>query len=112
MKKIKTRDLATFLGFVMPGLVLYLFIVAYPIIYSIFLSFTNYNPNIGGKWGFVGLTHYIKMFGERTFWFAFKNNMIVVAVSIFGQIPIGFILAYILYRKQVKAANFFQSMEG
>jgi raffinose/stachyose/melibiose transport system permease protein len=36
--------------------------------------------------------------------------MIVVAVSIFGQIPIGFILAYILYRKQVKAANFFQSM--
>ena len=46
MKKIKTRDLATFLGFVMPGLALYLFIVAYPIIYSVFLSFTNYNRTL------------------------------------------------------------------
>src|SRR5690606_29216505 len=41
---------------------------------------------------------------------SFLNNMIVVGISVFGQIPIGFVLAYILFRKQVRAAGFFQSM--
>jgi raffinose/stachyose/melibiose transport system permease protein len=44
------------------------------------------------------------------FWHALKNNLIVVAVSAFGQVPIGFALAYILYRKLVRARGFFQSM--
>jgi raffinose/stachyose/melibiose transport system permease protein len=50
------------------------------------------------------------MFKDELFWHSFKNNMIVVAVSVFGQIPIGFILAYILFRKKVRAQGFFQSM--
>ncbi|WP_245523713.1 carbohydrate ABC transporter permease [Treponema brennaborense] len=50
------------------------------------------------------------MIADPDFWHALKNNMIVVLVSVFGQIPIGFILAFILYRKQVKGGNFFQSM--
>jgi raffinose/stachyose/melibiose transport system permease protein len=110
LKKRDTRDFLTFLGFILPGFIIYIFIVAYPIFYSILLSFSDYNPNIGGKWNFMGLTHYKTMLTDPDFWHAFKNNMIVVAVSSFGQIPIGFILAFILYRKQVKGANFFQSM--
>lgn len=109
-KKADTRDFVTFLGFILPGLAIYLFIIAYPILYSIFLSFSNYNPNSPKDWQLVGLTHYIKMFSDPTFWHALKNNMIVVCVSVFGQIPIGFILAFILYRKQVRASGFFQSM--
>jgi len=107
LNKRNTRDFLTFLGFILPGFIIYIFIVAYPIFYSILLSFSDYNPNIGGKWNFMGLTHYKTMISDPDFWHAFKNNMIVVAVSVFGQIPIGFILAFILYRKQVKGANFF-----
>lgn len=109
-KKADTRDFMTFLGFIIPGLAIYLFIIAYPICYSIFLSFSNYNPNTPDEWSLVGLSHYIKMFQDPSFWHALKNNMIVVGVSVFGQIPIGFALAFILYRKQVKAHNFFQAM--
>ena len=104
------RKLVTFIGFVLPGLAIYLLIVAYPIIYSVGLSFTDFNPNRGGKWNFVGLLQYKSMFEDPMFWHAFKNNMIVVAVSAFGQIPIGFGLAYILYRRLVRARSFFQSM--
>jgi raffinose/stachyose/melibiose transport system permease protein len=50
------------------------------------------------------------MFRDPNFWHSLKNNMIVVAVSAFGQIPIGFALAYILYRRLVRARSFFQSM--
>lgn len=117
MKKSDKRDLLTFIGFVAPGLLIYLFVIAYPICYSVFLSLTNYNPNSQGAIEFKGLANYLKVITMNPqtnnipeFWHAFKNNMIVVAVSVFGQIPIGFILAFILYRKQVKCAGFFQSM--
>lgn len=74
-----------------------------------------------GELKFMGLGNYIKVLTMNKgivdastnipeFWYALKNNMIVVLVSCFGQIPIGFILAFILYRKQVKGANFFQAM--
>lgn len=95
---------------VLPGMIVYLLIIAYPIIHAIWLSFTDYNPNRGGEWNFIGLMHYAKMMQDPMFWHAFRNNMVVVAVSVFGQIPIGFMLAYLLYRKKVKAQSFFQSM--
>jgi raffinose/stachyose/melibiose transport system permease protein len=104
------RALTTYLGFVLPGLVLYLFIVAYPVFYSIWLSLTDFNPNRGGTWSFVGFLQYRTMFEDPHFWHALKNNMIVVAVSVFGQIPIGFVLAYILFRRLVRAGSFYQSM--
>ena len=46
MKKSDTRDLFTYIGFILPGLLIYLFIIAYPICYSVFLSMSNYNPNL------------------------------------------------------------------
>ena len=93
-----------------PGLAIFLFIIAYPIVYSVWLSFTDFNPNRGGAWNLVGFLQYKTMLTDPNFWHSLRNNMIVVAVSVFGQIPIGFVLAYILYRKMVKAQFFFQSM--
>jgi len=110
MNRRDARALTTYLGFVLPGLVVYLFIVAYPIFYSIWLSLTDFNPNRGGAWSFVGFLQYRTMFEDPHFWHALKNNMVVVAVSVFGQIPIGFVLAYILFRRLVRAGSFYQSM--
>ena len=104
------RSLGSYVVLILPGLLIYAVIIAYPVIYSVGLSFTDFNPNARGAWNFVGLRHYIRMVGDPTFWHALKNNMIVVAVSIFGQIPIGFVLAYILYRKLVKAPHLFQAL--
>jgi len=110
---VKERDrkaLLTYFAFVAPGLVIYIFIVAYPVMYSFWLSVTDFNPNRGGDWSFVGFLQYKTMLKDPNFWHSLKNNMVVVAVSVFGQIPIGFILAYILYRKMVRAGQFLQSM--
>jgi raffinose/stachyose/melibiose transport system permease protein len=110
MKGRNSRNLPAYIGMIGPATIVFLFIVAYPIVYSFWLSFTNFNPNRGGEWSFVGINHYAKMLHDPNFWHSFKNNIIVVAVSVFGQIPIGFALAYILYRKLVKATRFFQSI--
>jgi raffinose/stachyose/melibiose transport system permease protein len=110
MKKNNAKSILIFFSMVGPGLVIYLFIVAFPVFYSLWMSFTSFNPNAGGAWSFVGGLHYLTMLADPQFWHAFKNGMIVVAVSVFGQIPIGFVLAYILFRKTVRARNFFQAM--
>lgn len=112
MKARDRRQLLIFFAMVAPGLFIYLFIVAYPVIYSVWLSFTDFNPNRGGgsSWSFVGFLQYKTMLEDPNFWHSLKNNMIVVLVSVFGQIPIGFVLAYILYRKMVKVRNFLQAM--
>jgi len=112
VNKRDRRQLLIFFAMVGPGLLIYLFIVAYPVIYSVWLSFTDFNPNRGGgsSWSFVGFLQYKTMLEDPNFWHAFNNNMFVVFVSVFGQIPIGFILAYILYRRMVKAQHFFQAM--
>jgi len=110
---VKKRDyqaLVAYLGLVVPGLTVYLVIVAYPILYSLWLSLTDFNPNRGGSWSLVGLLQYQTMIQDPAFWHALKNNLTVVAVSVFGQIPIGFALAYILFRKLVRAGRFYQSM--
>lgn len=104
------RALLVYAALVTPGLLVYLFIVAYPVFYSAALSLTDFNPNRGGAWNFVGLLQYRTMFSDPAFYHALKNNMTVVAISVFGQIPVGFILAYILYRRLVKGGQFFQSM--
>ena len=100
---------------VIPAMLIYLSVMAFPTIFSVLLSLTNYNggkifgnPNVK----FVGFDSYKWMFTEPTgnFYVALKNNMLIVAISVFGQIPLGFILAYILSRKMIKGTDFFQTM--
>ena len=104
------KNLLSYISFVVPGLFLYLFVLTYPYFYSLFLSFTDMNPGGGAdaKINFVGLLHYKTMLQHNWFGHALKNNLIVVVVSVLGQIPIGLILAYILFRQLVRGGAFFQ----
>ena len=92
----------------LPALLLYLAIIIFPIGLSSVLSFT--------KWkyfrmvGFVGFDNYVKMFRDPLFLKALWNNIQIMLISVFGQIPLGIALGYILYRKLVKAGKFFEMM--
>ncbi len=99
---------------VLPGFLIYFMVLAFPTVVSILLSVSNFKGGqlFGGKnpWKIVGFYKYKVLFRDPYFYMALKNNMWIVLISVFGQIPLGFILAYILYRGIVKAADFFQSM--
>lgn len=105
----KFKRVSIYMAFVLPALSIYLAIIAFPIISSVGLSFTDFNiyKNLA-IW--TGLTNYIKIFKDPVFWFSMRNNLIVIFVSVFGQIPLGFGLAYLIYRKLVKRSGFFQAM--
>ena len=101
---------------VLPAVLIYLAVVAFPTLFSVLLSLTNYNGGLifgNPDIQFVGLNSYIWMFTEPmgNFYTSLLNNMLIVGVSVFGQIPLGFLLAYILSRKLIKRGNgLFQTM--
>ncbi len=91
-----------------PAVLIYAALVIFPILSCFSMSFTQWSGFGFPK--FVGSKHYLDMFKDPVFIHGVRNNLLVVAVSVFGQIPIGFTLAYILYRKMVKGGAFFTAM--
>ncbi len=55
---------------------------------------------------YVGLANFRAILNDSVFWLSVRNNLIVVAASVFGQIPIALVLALLLNRK-IKGAKFF-----
>ena len=115
MKEMNTKmeGRISYLILVVPALLIYLFVMAFPTVYSVALSLTNYS---GGKvfgnpnFGFVGLKSYQAILTDSYFYISLKNNIYIVLISVFGQIPLGFILAYILSRGLIKGTDFFQTV--
>ena len=115
MRNAKLTNLPFYLLMVVPGMVLFIAVVVVPIFWSIGLGFTNYDIYNPAQTRFVGLDHYARLFfGDpalsQEFWRSFQNNLFTIAVAVFGEIPLGFFLAYILYRNRVRHTGFFQAM--
>lgn len=112
---IKTEETLAYWIFVLPAFIIYMSVLAFPTIFSVLLSLTNYN---GGKLfnnpiqttGFVGFKWYKLLFTDPLFYTSLKNNMFIVLISVFGQIPLGFLLAYILFRGIIRCKDFFQTI--
>lgn len=99
--------------FVTPAFFLYLLVFAFPIVLSVILSVSNYNGGklFGGEpWTIVGFQQYDALIHDPSFWMALKNNVYIVLISVFGQIPLGFVLAYLIYRKIVKWGEGWQAI--
>lgn len=98
---------------VLPSFLIYLFVFGFPIVLAIVLSLSNYR---GGKmfggvpWGITGFQQYLRLFTDPYFWNALKNNIYIVLISVFGQLPLGFVFAYLIYRKTVKFGEFWQGI--
>lgn len=111
---LRRQERLAYVILVLPAVLVYWAVIAFPTVFSIGLSLTDYNGGqiFGGSnpIGFAGLTHYARMFRDQYFWISLKNNIYIILISVFGQIPLGFILAYVLFRKLVGARDFFQSM--
>jgi raffinose/stachyose/melibiose transport system permease protein len=109
----KSEERGAYILLVAPALILYLFVMAFPTFFSIILSLSNFS---GGKiFGnksltFGGIKAYQAILTDGYFYMSLKNNIYIVLISVVGQIPLGFFLAYILSRGLVKGGDFFQAM--
>ncbi|MDL2230078.1 sugar ABC transporter permease [Treponema sp. OttesenSCG-928-L16] len=109
----KREQRVSYLILVLPAVVIYYAVMAFPVLFSCIISLTNYSG--GAVFGnpavkYSGLSNYMRIFEDEYFYLALKNNLYIVLVSVFGQIPLGFTLAYILFRKTVRGTALFQTV--
>jgi raffinose/stachyose/melibiose transport system permease protein len=110
----KAEERTSYILLVAPALVVYLFVMAFPTVFSVVLSLTNYSGGqiFGGNTNIsiVGFNSYTDVLTDAYFYRSLWNNLLIVFISVFGQIPLGFFLAYILSRGLIKRTDFFQAM--
>jgi raffinose/stachyose/melibiose transport system permease protein len=81
--------------FLSPVLLVMLVFIIYPIFATFQTSLYNWNGIAANK-TFIGLQNWKDLLKDMSFWYAFKNNVILMVCSILIQIPIAIALATFL----------------
>lgn len=81
--------------FLAPICILMVLFIAYPILDTFTTSFYKWN-GISSSKIFTGLENWGELIRDGSFWIAFRNNMLVMLLSLVIQIPIGLALAVFL----------------
>ncbi len=84
--------------FFLPWLVSFAVFSAYPIGFSLGLSFADYNPFGGGITRWVGLENYRAIFADSLFWRSFTNTIVFVVGTVLPTAGISLILAVLINR--------------
>ncbi|MGI6157723.1 MAG: ABC transporter permease subunit [Saccharofermentanales bacterium] len=98
-----------------PALLVILFIVIVPILTTIFISFTNYDPQHQSKFVWSGFINYKQIFlgqgiAGGPFWLIMGWTLIWTLLSTSLAIFIGFSLALLLHQDRVKGKRFFRTI--
>lgn len=86
--------------FVAPTIFILLAINIFPLIWTIYLSFTNFRvnrPNNAVEW--VGLRNYERILGDADIWITMQATAHFLIWTIVCQVLIGFTLAYLINKK-------------
>jgi raffinose/stachyose/melibiose transport system permease protein len=94
-KKRNMRKAVTISLFTAPALIVYLVYVVYPILSTLSYSFYSWDGTSDKT--FIGLDNYVQLFHDAIFWTSLTNNAWVVITSVFVQIPLGMIMALMLF---------------
>jgi len=86
--------------FIAPTIMLLLFVVVYPLVRSLYWSFTDYSiatPDAPAQ--FVGVANYAEALADEDVWARFRTTGTVVALSVGIQMLLGFAVALLLNRE-------------
>jgi multiple sugar transport system permease protein len=93
--------------FILPFVIFCLVLLAYPVVYSLALSFREATVEtfVSGEMPFNGLTQYQAALADPIFWKALTNTLLFAFFSILFQFTIGFLLA-LLFQADFPWKNF------
>lgn len=81
-----------------PGITVLLAVIAFPMLYSLYLSFTNYTLTNARNFRFVGLEQYVALFQDPIFWQAFGRTVLFMALAVNLEFLIGLGIAQLMAR--------------
>ena len=95
---IKLKEILKTGSFLLPAILIYGIVVVFPTLYSIVLSFCEWN-GLGEK-KFIGLKNYVHLFTEdNIFYIALKNNIIWIILTVCLTVLLALVLALVLNKK-------------
>ena len=107
---IKKRKDFTAFWFIIPSVVLVLFVAIFPLFYSLYISFHQYNiakPMIPFK--LIWFDNYINIFTDIAFWNSLKLTLIFVIGAVAIELIIGLALALVL-ASEIRNKNIFRTL--
>jgi multiple sugar transport system permease protein len=89
------RRRAAHLPFVLllPAIALMLFVVGFPMLYSLYLSFTNYTLLNPGSVKFVGFENYVTLFTDSVFLRALLRTVFYMMIAVNAEFVLGLLIA-------------------
>jgi len=94
------RDKTLMRAFILPTLVLLIAINVFPLIWSLFLSFTDYSAKVANVWGknpaWAGSENFARILTDPEMWEKFITTAKYVIMTVAGEMILGFGLALLL----------------
>ena len=91
--------------FLSPWIIGFVAFTLYPMLVSLYYSFTIYHSKIAPEW--VGLQNYADLIGDKKFWIALYNTMYMVLIAV----PLGLVASFfcaILLNLKVRGQSFYR----
>lgn len=89
------RRMGGFLWLVIPGAIVAVVLIFFPLASAISLSFYELET-IASTPQFVGFANYVRVLQDATFWNAFVNGLVYAGAAIFFQVALGIVFGVIL----------------
>jgi multiple sugar transport system permease protein len=105
--RLARREALSFYILILPWLIGFLVFLAYPLLRSLYLSFTSYNLLSPPEW--VGLRNFQRILSDPDFWQSLKVTLIYSLGSVPGGTIIALALAMVLAQK-LRGVNFWRTI--
>ena len=94
--------------FIAPFFIVFGIFQLYPILYSLYLSFTDWDGFSAPA--YVGLENYERLLDDPFFFRSIRNTLLIWLISIVPQLPLALALAFILNERFVRGKHFFRAV--
>lgn len=89
-------DLMTRWSFLAPSILVLVLMLAYPIFYTIEISFSSFDLASFSASEFVGFDNYREVIGDYRFWESLKVTLIYLVIALPLQVALGFAIAFLI----------------
>lgn len=93
--------------YISPFYILFFIFGAFPILFSLYLSFHQWNGISPMQW--IGLENYVRLFQDRLFWLALKNTLYIGIIAHIPMLIGALILAFIINSPLVRYKDFYRT---
>lgn len=83
-------------SFMLPAIVLLVALLAYPIFYTLDISFSRFDIASFGAGEWVGWDNYREVVGDYRFWVSMKVTLVYLVFALPLQVILGFLIAYLI----------------